>query len=100
MAEGWPLCYPTHRTKTKTSDGWGTRSFISGGSALDPTNKKHDGRWKDPMAEGWPLCYPTHRTKTETSDGWGTRSFISGGSALDPTRLLLGQVSLLGQIED
>jgi hypothetical protein len=28
MADGWPLWYPTHRTKTKTSDRWGTRSFI------------------------------------------------------------------------
>jgi hypothetical protein len=33
MADGWALRFPTHRTKTKTSDGWGTRSFISRGPA-------------------------------------------------------------------
>ena len=25
MADGWPFWSPTHRTKTRTSDGWGTQ---------------------------------------------------------------------------
>jgi hypothetical protein len=30
MADGWLLWYPTHRTRTKTSDGWGTPGFGDG----------------------------------------------------------------------
>jgi hypothetical protein len=58
MADGWLLWSPTHRTKTKTSDGWGTQAV-----------KEQDGRWKRPTADGWHLWSPTHRTKTKTSDG-------------------------------
>jgi hypothetical protein len=53
-ADGWLLWYPTHRTKTKTSDRWGTQRQFPNGRPTD-RNARIRGEWSSTIASGFYL---------------------------------------------